>query len=208
MPALEGSIAGQREAPTDLLRENAPGLESVVSRYLPMFYKRAFWYLGNAADAEGAVQDALLSACKHWEQFRGHAQLSTWLTAIVINTSRMQLRRRRATLSLDQEYGEEGLALSERLSNFTPNPEEACSNSEVREQLLKLSKQLSPTQRKAFQLRDLDGLTTKETAHRLGVPEGTVKAQVARARLKLSQIISAIPRRQSFQTISRDASAR
>jgi DNA-directed RNA polymerase specialized sigma24 family protein len=66
-PALEASIAGQREAATDLLRENAPGLESVVSRYLPMFYKRAFWYLGNAADAEDAVQDALLSACKHWE---------------------------------------------------------------------------------------------------------------------------------------------
>jgi DNA-directed RNA polymerase specialized sigma24 family protein len=97
MPALEGSITGQREAPTDLLRENAPGLD-VVSRYLPMFYKRAFWYLGNAADAEDAVQDALLSACKHWEQFRGHAQLSTWLAAIVINASRMQLRRRRATL--------------------------------------------------------------------------------------------------------------
>ena len=94
----------------------------------------------------------------------------------------MLLRRRRATLSLDHEYGEEGLALSERLSDSTPNPEEACSNSEVREQLLKLSKQLSPTQRKAFQLRDLDGLTTKETAHRLGVSASTVKAQVAGAR--------------------------
>jgi RNA polymerase sigma factor (sigma-70 family) len=141
---LEGSIAGQREAPTDLLRENAPGLESVVSRYLPMFYKRAFWYLGNAADAEDAVQDALLSACKHWEEFRGQAQRSTWLRAIVINASRMQLRRRRATSSLDHEYGAEGLALSERLSNSTPNPEEACSNSEVRERLFKLSEQLSP----------------------------------------------------------------
>jgi hypothetical protein len=64
---IEGSIAGRREAPTDLLRENAPGLESVVSRYLPMCSKRAFWYLGNAADGEDAVQDALLSACKHWE---------------------------------------------------------------------------------------------------------------------------------------------
>jgi DNA-directed RNA polymerase specialized sigma24 family protein len=67
MPALEGSIAGQREASTDLLCENARGLESVVSRYLPMCSKRAFWYLGNTADAEDAVQDALLSACKHWE---------------------------------------------------------------------------------------------------------------------------------------------
>jgi RNA polymerase sigma factor (sigma-70 family) len=61
-----------------------------------------------------------------------------------------------------------------------------------------LSKQLSPTQRKAFQLRDLDGLTTEQTAHRLRVPEGMVKAQVARARLKLSRIIYAIPHRQRF----------
>jgi RNA polymerase sigma factor (sigma-70 family) len=120
----------------------------------------------------------------------------------------MHLHRRRTILSLDQEYGEECLALSERLSDSTPNPEKACSNSEVREQLLKLSNQLSPTQRKAFQLRDLDGLTTKETAQRLGVPAGTVKAQVAGARLKLSQIISAIPHRQRFQTISRSLSAR
>jgi hypothetical protein len=81
---LPTSIESDREAPTDLLRENAPGLESVVSRYLPMFYKRAFWYLGNAADAEDAVQDALLPLAKHREQFRGQAQLSTWLTAIVI----------------------------------------------------------------------------------------------------------------------------
>jgi len=77
MHALATSIESDREFPTDLLRENALGLGSVVSRYLPMFYKRAFWYLGNAADAEDAVQDALLSACKHWEQFRGQAQLST-----------------------------------------------------------------------------------------------------------------------------------
>jgi predicted RNA polymerase sigma factor len=116
----------------------------------------------------------------------------------------MQLRSRRSTyLSLDQEYGGDGLALSERLSDSKPSPEEVCSDSEVREQLLKLSKRLSPTQRKTFQLRDLDGLTTKETAHRLRVPEGMVKAQVARARLKLSRIIYAIPHRQRFQTISR-----
>jgi DNA-directed RNA polymerase specialized sigma24 family protein len=77
MHALATSIKSDREVPTDLLRENALGLGSVVLRYLPIFYKRAFWYLGNAADAEDAVQDALLSACKHWEQFRGQAQLLT-----------------------------------------------------------------------------------------------------------------------------------
>ena len=96
--------------------EHAQELDSVVSRYLPMFYKRAFQFLGNTTDAEDAVQDALLSAYKHLGQFRGQAQLSTWLTTIVTNAARMQLRRRRGShLSLDEQQGEDGLTLSERL---------------------------------------------------------------------------------------------
>src|SRR5580698_397093 len=71
--------------------ERTQELDSVVSRYLPMFYRRAFRFLGNATDAEDAVQDALLSAYKHLGQFRGQAQLSTWLTTIVTNAARMHL---------------------------------------------------------------------------------------------------------------------
>ncbi len=138
-------------------------------------------------------------------QFRGQARLSTWLTTIVINSARMQLRRRRANyVSLDQEYGEDGLTLSERLPDCRPDPEEVCSRSEAHCRLLKLSEQLSPTLRRAFQLRDLDGLTTTETACLLGVPEGTVKAQLARARLKLSRIVHGKPRRRPPQSCSSD----
>jgi RNA polymerase sigma-70 factor, ECF subfamily len=73
-------IDGERPVPNGLLSERAQELDSVVCRYLPMFYKRAFRFLGNMPDAEDAVQDALLSAYKHLGQFRGQAQLSTWLT--------------------------------------------------------------------------------------------------------------------------------
>ena len=58
-------------------------MQHVLSRSLPSFYRRAYRYLGNAADAEDAVQDALLSACRHLGQFKGQAQMSTWLTTIV-----------------------------------------------------------------------------------------------------------------------------
>src|SRR3954471_10472607 len=58
----------------------------VLSRQMPIFHRRACRYLGNPADAEDAVQDALLSAYKHLDQFRGQAQISTWLTAIVTNS--------------------------------------------------------------------------------------------------------------------------
>ena len=166
-----------------------------------MFYKRAFRFLGNMPDAEDAVQDALLSAYQHLGQFRGQAQLSTWLTTIVSNAARMKLRRRRASyLSLDEKQGEEGLTFSDRLADLKPNPEEVCSTAEARDRLVEGFKQLSPKLRKAFQLRDIDGLTTKEAALVLGVPKGTVKAQLARARAKLAAILRVQPFRQRSQS--------
>ena len=166
-----------------------------------MFYKRALRFLGNATDAEDAVQDALLSAYKHLGQFRGQAQLSTWLTTIVTNAARMQLRRRRGSyLSLDEEQGEEGLTFSERLPDSKPSPEEACATAEARDRLVDGVKQLSPALRQAFQLRDIDGLTTKEAALVLGLPQGTVKAQLARARAKLAGIARAKRVRQRSRT--------
>jgi RNA polymerase sigma-70 factor (ECF subfamily) len=155
-----------------------------------MFYKRALRFLGNAPDAEDAVQDALLSAYRHLGQFRGQAQLSTWLMTIVTNAARIQLRRRHSGyFSLDQEQGEEGLTFSERLADSKPSPEEVCSTVEARNRLVVDVQRLSPKLRRTFQLRDIDGLTTKEAAHVLGIPQGTVKAQLARARAQLAGIM-------------------
>jgi RNA polymerase sigma-70 factor (ECF subfamily) len=201
MPAIATFIERQQEVRPGVFCERAQELDSVVSRYLPMFYKRAFHFLGNATDAEDAVQDALLSAYKYLGQFRGQAQLSTWLTTIVTNAARMQLRRRRGSyLSLDEEQGEDGLTFSEWLPDSKPSPEEVCSTSEARDRLVDGVKQLSPKLRKAFQLRDIDGLTTKEAALVLGVPAGTVKAQLARARAKLAVIIRMKTVRQRSRT--------
>jgi RNA polymerase sigma-70 factor (ECF subfamily) len=196
MSAIATFIEAERAVPSGFVNERAQELDGVVSRYLPMFYKRAFRFLGNATDAEDAVQDALLSAYKHLGQFRGQAQLSTWLTTIVINAARMKLRRRDSYLSLDEEQGEDGLTFSERLADSKPNPEEVCSAAEARDRLVEGVKQLSPKLRKTFQLRDIDGLTTQEAALVLGAPKGTVKAQLARARAKLAAILRVKP----FQT--------
>jgi len=190
MQVIETSMGEEEKAGANLLSERAQELNDAVSRYRPMFYKKAFRYLGNAPDADDAVQDGLLSACKHLSQFRGEAQMSSWLTAIVINAARVQLRRRRGFhLSVEQQNGEEALALSERLPDLKPSPEQACWTAEARRRLFWAANQLSPSQRRAFQLRDIDGLTTTEAAHVLGVPEGTVKAQLARARTKIAQIV-------------------
>ena len=186
MSAITTFIEGEPTACHGVFGERAEELNSVVSRHLPMLYRRAFRFLGNVPDAEDAVQDALLSAYRHLGQFRGQAQLSTWLMTIVTNAALMQLRRRHSGyFSLDQEQGEDGLSFSERLSDSKPNPEEVCSTVEARHRLVEGIQRLSPKLRKTLQLRDIDGLTTKEAAHALRVPQGTVKARLARARAKL-----------------------
>lgn len=208
MRVTKTSVEDAQASRVSLLSQSARTLGDVVARNLPMFNKRALRYLGNVPDAEDAVQDALLSAYRHWGQFRGQAQISTWLTAIVTNAALMHLRRRRVThISIDQQHEEEGLALSERLPDSKPSPEEACFASEAHDRLLKGVNQLSPKLRRTFQLRDIDGLTTKETARQLGVPAGTVKAQVARARTKLARMMRAKTRRQCSCGVDPNASA-
>ena len=69
-------------------------MKEVLSLRLPSFYRCALRVLGNAADAEDAVQEALLSAYRHIDQFKGQSQMTTWLTTIVRNSALMQLRKR------------------------------------------------------------------------------------------------------------------
>jgi RNA polymerase sigma-70 factor (ECF subfamily) len=161
---------------------------SVVSHCLPSLYRYAYRLLGNQTDAEDAVQDALLAAYKHLNQFRGDSQLSTWLTTIVINCARMHLRKRSRYIhvSLDSRIGEDQeYSLSETLVDHRANPEDECHRSTLNARLMKAAAQLSPTLRKTFHLRFIDHLSVCETARVLGVPTGTVKAQTARARAKL-----------------------
>ncbi len=168
---------------------------SVLSHCLPSLYRRAYKLLGNKADAEDAVQDALLSAFKHLNQFRGDAQLSTWLTTIVINCARMHLRRRPRYIhvSLDSRIGEDQqYPLCDVLADHRPNPEDECHRSTLHARLMKSAVRLSPTLWRTFHLRFVDHLSVGETARVLGVPTGTVKAQTARARAKLRRSIAGV----------------
>jgi RNA polymerase sigma-70 factor, ECF subfamily len=188
--------------------EKTQEMQDVLMRSMPSFYRRAYRYLGNAADAEDAVQDALLSACRHLGEFKGQSKMSTWLTTIVINSALTQLRRRPRQIHtpLDERFGEEepGYSLSERLADCKPSPEAEYIESELYGRLMQFVAELPPSLRKAFQLRELDGMTTSEAAHILGVANVTVKAQVSRARAKLrlliGQALDAKPRSTSICT--------
>jgi RNA polymerase sigma-70 factor (ECF subfamily) len=192
MQATESYVGSEQGLDVRLPEKETREMQDVLSRQLPSFYRRAYRYLGNAADAEDAVQDALLSACRHLDQFKGQSKMSTWLTSVVINSTLTTLRRRPRQIhtSLDERLGEDQkYRISEGLADCRPSPEDECVESDLHGRLVQFVAQLSPSLRKAYQLRDLDGLTTSETARILGLREVTVKAQVSRARTELRRMM-------------------
>jgi RNA polymerase sigma-70 factor (ECF subfamily) len=210
MSPTEAYIESEHSLEVRVRERGAQEMQDALSRYLPAFHGKAYQYLGNAADAEDAVQDALLSAYKNLDQFKGEAQMSTWLTAIVINCARMRLRRRprQTVLSLDERFGkEEQYCVTDVLADRAPSPEDKCQESELHRHLMEFVEELSPPLRKTFELRDLHDLTTRETAQILGVPVGTVKAQISRARTKLRQLMCRTLGRKRGRTPTRSASS-
>ena len=109
-------------------------LTEVINHYSARYRRIALGHLSNLADAEDAVQDALLSALTHIHQFRGHAKMSTWLTTIVINSARMKLRQRLASaqLALDETDERQDL-LEDIVSDTRPGPEKVYREREIAE---------------------------------------------------------------------------
>jgi len=180
------------EGALDSVQASTAEMLSALPHCMPALYRYAYRFLGNKADAEDAVQDAMAAALEHLHQFRGDAQLSTWLTTIVINCARMHLRRRSRYihLSLDTRIGEgRDHLLSETLVDHRPSAEEECHKAWAIARLIESAARLSPTLRRPFHLRYLHHLSVCETARVLGLPIGTVKAQTARARAKVLKSI-------------------
>jgi RNA polymerase sigma-70 factor (ECF subfamily) len=183
------SAAGEPGADRPAIPDLRMEFEKIVQQGLPQFRRVAMRWLRNPEDAEDAVQDAMLSAFRHIAAFDGRARMSTWVMAIVINAVRMQLRRRPRChfLSLDHAPEEGRWTISEMLADPRPTPEQTAAHNELRDLAARLTRSLPDAQRAAIRLRQLGGLSIREAAEKLGVPEGTLKAQLARGRAKLVQ---------------------
>jgi RNA polymerase sigma-70 factor (ECF subfamily) len=189
------AVAVFDSAPEALAQHHQSGVEELMNIFVDRWqslYRIAMRQLENSADAEDAVQDAFLSAYTHLDQFKRQARMSTWVTTIVINSARMKLRRRprnvHVTLS-DQSQDHDSEQILEMLRDRRPNPEEVSQRNELTERAVRFATQLSPTLRRTYQLRDVRGLSIRDTANILRVPNGTVKAQVARARAKIKVLM-------------------
>ena len=166
--------------------------EQLVKRYDRRLLRIALHITHNMEDAQDAVQDAFLKVFRRLTQFQGNSKFSTWLTRITINESLMKLRKLRSTkeVSLDAEFqGEESESAFEIIGS-TPNPEEMYRNSEVRNLLRSALQELLPAIRIVFVLRDVEGLSTEETAEVLKLTQSAVKARLWRARLELRERLS------------------
>lgn len=172
------------------------GLSNLFGSQRRRLVRLALRLLGNLQDAEDAVQEGLLAALRNLHRFEGRAQLSTWLTRIVLNAALMRLRSRNAheLEPIDEPIaGHGGIRLSELLVDGKPNPEEVCMRAEQCRILNVGLRGLSGSHRRALSLHDIHGMTTKQAARALGLCEGTVKSQVHRARQQLLRDFGRIP---------------
>jgi len=162
--------------------------EELVRRY----DRNVFRITQNREDAEDVVQDAFLKAYSNLEQFQGQSKFYTWLVRIAVNEALMKLRRRRPErmVSLDEEVKTEDDSLPREVADWSPNPEQQYNQAELREILGRTIQGLPPSFRTVFVLRDVEGLSTEETADALDLSIPAVKSRLLRARLQLRERLS------------------
>ncbi len=165
----------------------------VVELYSVPIYRLGLKMTGNAQDAEDVLQTTFLKAVQHLADFEGRSSLSTWLYRIAANESLMMLRRRRPELSIDEEPEEsEGPIVTPlQFADWGTLPEHELLSAESRRYLDEAVQKLPEKLRLVFLLRDVEGLSIKETSEALGLSETNVKTRLSRARLHLREQLSA-----------------
>ncbi len=163
--------------------------ETLVKQYDRQVFRIAQHITQNREDAEDVVQDAFLKAYEKLNQFQGNSKFYTWLVRIAVNESLMRLRKRRTgrMVSIDEDVETEDGSMPRELADWGPSPEQQYGQSELAEILKKTVNGLPPGFRVVFVLRDVEGLSTEETAESLGLSIPAVKSRLLRARLQLRE---------------------
>jgi RNA polymerase sigma-70 factor (ECF subfamily) len=166
-----------------------------IERHAPGVYGLALRLMKNEADAEDVMQETFLSAFQAVDDFEGRASLKTWLYRITYNTAMMR-HRSQAKAPGDSvedrlESAADGYPLPRQFYDWCCLPESSFESEEVRVELEEAIRDLPETLRGVFLLRELEGLSTRETAQTLDVSTDVVKTRLRRARLALREQLSA-----------------
>jgi RNA polymerase sigma-70 factor (ECF subfamily) len=180
-PSIEALKAGDRSA-----------FALLVEQHSPQIYRLALKILNDEQDAEDVLQETFIKALRALPSFEGRSSLSTWLYRIAVNEALMMVRKRRPdAVSIDKEQeGAEGDMEPVEIVDFCCLPESDLLSAEARVFLDQAVEKLSPALRAVFALRDIEGLSVRETAEALGISEVAVKTRLLRARLKLREMLS------------------
>lgn len=164
----------------------------LVNRYERKIYRLAKNITRNDEDAEDVLQDAFLKAYTHLDSFKGDSKFYTWIVRIAVNEALMRLRKRKndRSVPLDEpvDLGEE--TVQREIAVWEDNPEQQYSQEEWRRILDEAIDTLKPDFRTVFVLRDIEELSTEETAETLGISVPAVKSRLLRARLALRETLT------------------
>lgn len=175
----------------------------LVTKYERKIYRLAKNITQNDEDAEDVLQDAFLKAYEHLRDFQGQSKFYTWLVRIAVNESLMKLRKRKSdrTVSLDENIETEEEPIVREIAVWDDTPELKYSQTEMREILDKAIQSLKPIFRVVFVLRDVEEMSTEETAQALGLSVAAVKSRLLRARLELREKLTRIFKRKGEQIL-------
>src|SRR6266478_2636830 len=162
---------------------------ALVAEYSRKIYRLAKNITQNDEDAEDVLQETFLKAYEHLSGFQGNSKFYTWIVRIAVNESLMKLRKRKGdrTVPLDEprDAGEDRVI--REIAVWEENPEQRYSREELGEILDESVQSLRPAFRTVFVLRDIEELSTEETADALGISVPAVKSRLLRARLQLRE---------------------
>jgi len=169
-------------------RGEASAFEALVRRYEGKIFRLTQNITQNREDAEDAMQEAFLKAYAHLGGFQGDSRFYTWLVRIAANEALMRLRKRKpGQVSLDEPIQGESDLMPRELEDWGPSPEQRYAQSELREILGEFIEKLEPEYRIVLVLREIEELSTEETAEALGISVPAVKSRLLRGRLKLRE---------------------
>ena len=183
------------------LRDHRPeAFESLVRAYTPRLLAVARRMLGSDEDARDVVQDGFLNAFRAIDRFEGHAKLSTWLHRIVVNAALMKLRTRRRKPEESLEpllpaFRENGHH-ADKFSAWDEAADDLAEREETRQVVREAILSLPETYREVLVLRDIEEMSTDETARALGITPNAVKIRLHRARLALRTLLDPHLRRE------------
>jgi len=182
-------VIGEVELVGQAQRGDAAAFTELVNRYESKIYRLARHITQNEEDAEDVLQETFLKAFAGLRGFQGNSRFYTWLVRIAVNESLMKLRRRKAgkIISLDEPVETEEETLPREIAAWDENPEQRYGRAEMNSLLTQAVNSLPPGFRTVFMLRDIEELSTEETAQALGLSVPAVKSRLLRARLQLRE---------------------